>query len=77
MTMTTATKITTANEAKAAGYVRIGDWGDHLHGYHDGSLYAPAASAEQVKADYEADSIRDDANLADYYRSTGCLWIAS
>lgn len=74
--MTTTTTITTAAEAKAAGYVRIGEWGDHLHGYRDGSLYAPAANADAVRAAYEADEIRDDSTLGDFYRETGCIWIA-
>ena len=70
------TEITTANQAKAAGYVRIGEWGDHLTNYREGSLWAPTGSADRVRADYEADRIRDDSELAAYYESTGCIWIA-
>jgi hypothetical protein len=73
----TSTKIETRSEAKAAGYVIIGEWGDHLHHYHEGYLYAPASAADEVRAMYDADEIRDDSTLADFYARTGCVWIGA
>lgn len=59
-----------------AGYVVIGAWGDHLHGYRLGYLLAPPGTAERVLAEYEANEIRDDSELSAWYGATGCVWVA-
>jgi hypothetical protein len=73
--MDTTTQIETKKQAIAAGYTIIGEWGDHLHRYREGYLAAPAGAAEAVKAMYDADEIRDDSTLSDFYRDTGCIWV--
>lgn len=70
-------QITTVREAKQAGYVRLGEWGDHLHQYREGYLFAAPEHAESAKAAYDADEIRDDSTLGETYRSLGLVWVSA
>ncbi len=58
----------TVREALAQGYEVIGEFGSALG---VGCLVAPMQAAAEVRADFDADEIEDDARLSDYLRRHG------
>lgn len=59
-----------------AEFSYVGEWGDCLHGYAGGELWAPDWSYARVAREYRECAIpdADSADLVAWYASTGAEW---